>query len=160
MRTLQSRIGEGRVTVHIRHIPDDEIELYFKAADVLVLPYRDIFQSGVLFLGYSFGLPVIATDVGSLADDVLVGRTGVVCRPEDPAALASAIARFFESHLFKTLDATRLDIRAYSDAKHSWNTVATMTRDVYARILGSPDREGQRPAGSESDLLSAGKSSS
>ena len=45
-------------------IPDDETEIYFKAADVLVLPYRDIYQSGVLFLGHSFGLPVLAADVG------------------------------------------------------------------------------------------------
>ena len=38
--------------------------LFFKAADVLVLPYRHIYQSGVLFLGYSFGLPVLAADRG------------------------------------------------------------------------------------------------
>ena len=40
--------------------PDEETELYFKAADVLILPYTHVFQSGVLFLGYSFGLPAIA----------------------------------------------------------------------------------------------------
>ena len=87
------------------YIPDSETELYFKAADVLALRTQDIFQSGVLFLGYSFGLPVVVTDVGSLRQDVVEGRTGFVCRPEDPHDLAASIARFFSSDLFRNLDA-------------------------------------------------------
>ena len=64
------RSAEGRVLLRADYIPDDETEIYFKAADVLVLPYRQIYQSGVLFLGYSFGLPVLAADVGSLKDEM------------------------------------------------------------------------------------------
>ena len=69
-------------------ILDDETELYLKAADVLVLPYRYIYQSGVLFLGHSFGLPVIAADVGCLKDEIVEGQTGFIFRPEDPVDLA------------------------------------------------------------------------
>ena len=54
-----------RVIERIEYVPDEETELYFKAADVLVLPYTRVFQSGVIFLGYSFGLPAIAADVGN-----------------------------------------------------------------------------------------------
>src|SRR5207248_3923167 len=42
-----------RIIQRIEYIPDEETEIYFKAADVLVLPYTHVFQSGVLFLGYS-----------------------------------------------------------------------------------------------------------
>src|SRR6266700_203772 len=59
----RSRIRD-RVVERIEYIPDEETELFFKAADVLILPYAHVFQSGVLFLGYSFGLPAIAADVG------------------------------------------------------------------------------------------------
>ena len=64
-------ISEGTGAVRasswrIEHIPDADVELYFKSADVLVMPYTNIFQSGVLFLAFSFGVPVIATDVGAL----------------------------------------------------------------------------------------------
>jgi glycosyltransferase involved in cell wall biosynthesis len=52
------------------------MEVYLKAADVMVLPYNEIFQSGVLFLGYSFGLPVIATDVGSFREEIVEGERG------------------------------------------------------------------------------------
>lgn len=146
LRRLQPHIAQGRVIADIRHIPDDETELYFKAADVLVLPYREIFQSGILFLGYSFGLPVVATDVGSLKDDVLEGRTGMVCRPESPEDLAASIARYFDGDLFRALDRTRLDIRTHLKAEHSWDVVAGMTRDVYAQLLGHRDRRQGRSA--------------
>jgi Glycosyltransferase len=62
---VTSDIGD-RVFEKIEYIPDDATELYFKATDVLILPYAQVFQSGVLFLGYSFGLPVVAADVGEL----------------------------------------------------------------------------------------------
>ena len=55
-----------RVIERIEYIPDEETELFFKAADVLILPYTHVFQSGVLFLGYSFGLPAIACRCGNL----------------------------------------------------------------------------------------------
>ena len=64
-RIARSGIGD-RVIEKIEYVPDEETELYFKAADVLILPYTHVFQSGVLFLGYSFGLPAIAADVGTL----------------------------------------------------------------------------------------------
>src|SRR4030095_995807 len=62
---VRERVIEG-----IEYIPDEQTELYFKAADVLILPYARIFQSGVLLLGYSFGLPVIASDVGNLKEEI------------------------------------------------------------------------------------------
>lgn len=128
-------VDKGRVIQRIEHIPDHEIEVYFKAADVLVLPYTHIFQSGVLFLGYSFGLPVIATDVGSLREDVVEGETGFLCRPSDPASLAGAIEVYFESDLFKNLSSRRQNIRDYASGRHSWNVVGELTRSVYAGLL-------------------------
>ena len=59
-RTIEQSIassGESeRIIQKIEYIPDEETEIYFKAADVLALPYTRVFQSGVLFLGYAFGL--------------------------------------------------------------------------------------------------------
>ncbi len=124
-----------RVFMRIEYIPDDETELYFKAADVSVLPYTYISQSGVLFLAYNFGLPVIATDVGSLRDEILDGRTGFVCRPRDPVDLARAIHTYFASDLYKNLDMRRQEIRDYANARHSWDIVSEMTRKVYAALL-------------------------
>jgi glycosyltransferase involved in cell wall biosynthesis len=129
-------VDRGRIIQRIEHIPDPETELYFKAADVLVLPYTFVSQSGVLFLGYSFGLPVVATDVGSLREDVIEGETGFLCKPSDSADLARTIERYFESDLAKNLSSRRQKIRDYASERHSWAVVGEMTRNVYAELLG------------------------
>ena len=131
-------IGD-RVIQEARFIRDEETEMYFKAADVLVLPYSQIFQSGVLFLAYSFGLPVIASDVGSLRDDILEGRTGYVCQPCDAKDLAKSIERYFASDLFTTLDRRRHEIRAYAGMHNSWGLVRDRTCEIYAQ-LSAQDR--------------------
>ena len=134
-QTLSRGVNPGRIILKTDYIPDREIELYFKAADVLVLPYRHIFQSGVMFLGYSFGLPVIAADVGSLREDVIEGETGFLFKPRDPFDLAQTIETYFSSDLFEGLNSRRQEIREYVKERHSWNTVGRMTCNVYADLL-------------------------
>ena len=145
-------VKEGRVLLRAENIPDSEMEVYFKAADVSVLPYKQIYQSGVLFLSYSFGLPVLAADVGSLSDDIVEGRTGFVFRPEDPDALAKAIERYFASDLFAELVGRRREIIDYATEKHSWDLVAQITVNVYAGLLGRPLQEGSKHDASSPSL--------
>jgi len=93
---LAAAAGEGAVRMIERYVPDDEVEALFKAADLVVLPYRSATQSGVTHVAYAMGVPVITTDVGGLAETVVPGETGRVVPPEDPVALAEAIVEFFE----------------------------------------------------------------
>ena len=132
---LQEDVRKGRVLLRAEHIPDGETELYFKAADVLVLPYRDIYQSGILFLGYSFGLPALAANVGSLKDEMVEGRTGFLFRPEDPNELARAIEKYFASDLYKNLGQRRQEIRDYARQGHDWSIVGQITLSVYNGLL-------------------------
>lgn len=124
-----------RVIEKIQFIPDDQVEFYFKAADVLVLPYTDIFQSGLPFLAYSFGLPIIATDVGSLREVIVEGRTGFVCKANDPADLTRSIEVYYASQLYKNLATRRQEIQDFANANFSWTKVAETTRGVYAGLL-------------------------
>jgi D-inositol-3-phosphate glycosyltransferase len=136
LQTLDRHLNRGQVIQRIQYIPDEETELYFKAADVLALPYTHVFQSGVLFLAYNFGLPVIASNVGSIHEDIVEGKTGFLCRPCDAADLAKAIEKYFESDLFKALGSQRQEIRDYANARHSWDQVGEMTRNVYDGLAG------------------------
>ena len=134
-RAMESGPASERVIQNIRHIADEETEIYFKASDVLVLPYTHVFQSGVLFLAYSFGLPVIATSVGSLNEGIEVGETGYICEARDEANLAQTIEEYFTSDLYRHLEDRRDAIRAFALKKNSWDTVADITRNVYAALL-------------------------
>jgi glycosyltransferase involved in cell wall biosynthesis len=132
------------VVPRIEYVPDDDVEVYFKAADVLVLPYTHVFQSGVLFLGYNFGLPAIVSDVGSLRHDVEEGSTGMVCRPGDPDDLAGAIDRYFRSDMYASLESRRPTIHRLMSERHSWDAVGAATRRVYELLLGSLDHASER----------------
>jgi glycosyltransferase involved in cell wall biosynthesis len=131
---IESSALRSSVVARVKYVPDAETELYFKAADVLALPYRHIFQSGVLLLSYAFGLPVIASDVGSLKADIVDGQTGFLCAPGDPGGLAGAIERYFSSDLYAKLEARREDIRGFARRRYSWTTVGTVHTAVYTNL--------------------------
>lgn len=126
--------SRNQMVLKIEYVPDAETEIYFKAADVLVLPYTHIYQSGVLSLGYGFGLPVVATDVGSLKEEVIEGKTGFVIPPKNPKALADAIQAYFSSDLYKDPENHRSEIKDYANERYSWAKVAAITTAVYAKL--------------------------
>jgi glycosyltransferase involved in cell wall biosynthesis len=98
LRARAAPLG-GAVRFDADYVPDEAVARYFCAADVVVQPYVSATQSGVAQIAFHFGRPVITTDVGGLAEGVLQGEAGLVVPPEDPAALADAVVRFFEEGL-------------------------------------------------------------
>lgn len=132
---IEEEVKSGRILLRDEFIPDEETEVYFKASDVLVLPYKNIYQSGVLFLAHSFGLPVLAADVGSLTDDIIEGQTGFAFRPEDSVDLAKAIEKYFASDLYNNLHSHRQRIRDFAAKRHSWGVVADRTVGIYTSLL-------------------------
>jgi D-inositol-3-phosphate glycosyltransferase len=143
--TLKSRLESeelfSRVLVKDHFIPENEVAILLKAADVLVLPYRAIYQSGPLLLAYRFGLPVIATKVGSFDRDVISDVTGFLCEPEDPEDLARAIQRYFASRLYGDREASQEQVRRIGREKYSWDGIARTIEEVYARLLNLGTRE-------------------
>ncbi len=79
------------------YIPDTGVPDFFSAADVCVLPYRSATQSGITSIAYHFDLPLIVTDVGGLAEEVGGRGTGLVVGRPEPAAIAAAVRKFFDS---------------------------------------------------------------
>lgn len=123
------------VQKEVRLIPDEDVGVFFKASDVLVLPYKRIYQSAVLLLSYRQGLPVIAADVGSLREDIVEGQTGLISRAGDPADLAAKIRTYFASDLFRDLESNAQRIREYGDNRFSWEKNVDSTFAVYQSLL-------------------------
>ncbi|TDD90211.1 glycosyltransferase family 4 protein [Actinomadura rubrisoli] len=92
-------IGEldlaARVDLRPGYVPAADVPGLFAAADALVLPYRTATASQNVWMAYEHGRPVIATDVGGFADQVRDGEDGLVCAPDDVAALTGALERFY-----------------------------------------------------------------
>ena len=81
----------GRVRFVTRFVEDAEIPAIFRRADLVVLPYRDAEHSGVLYTGLAFGKPLVLSAVGGFPEVAEHGAARLV-PPEDPAALAAALA--------------------------------------------------------------------
>ena len=122
-RLAEAAGGSEAVRMREGYLPDEEVEALFKAADVAVLPYRSATQSGVTHAAYAMGVPVITTEVGGLAETVSPGTTGLVVPPEDPAALADAVVRFFAEGLAERM---RAGVGALA-GRHSWAALAAST---------------------------------
>ena len=86
-----------RFTIHDEYVSDEKRAELFRRASVVVLPYIEATQSGVIPVAYSFGKPVVATTVGGLPAQVDDGKTGYLVPPRDERALADAIVRLLRN---------------------------------------------------------------
>lgn len=101
------------------YIPDTDVEQYFAASDLVVLPYLSATQSGIVQIAYGFEKPVVVTNVGGLPDVVEHGKTGYVIPSRNPDALAGAVIAFFQRDY--TID-WAANIRSKSK-EFSWETM-------------------------------------
>jgi len=128
----------GRIEVIGRHIGNAELARLFRQATVVVCPYTDATQSGVILTAYAFAKPVVATRVGGLPEYVWEGETGLLVPPRDPAALASALAGLLEG--FTAEPGLRQHyaghIRARCASDLAWEHIASETVRVYEQATG------------------------
>ncbi len=93
------------VRLEMRYVANEEVPTLMAASDAVVLPYRHATQSGVAQVAYACGRPVITTAVGGIPEVVWDGETGLLVPPDDPAALADAVVRFYDDGLGPRLEA-------------------------------------------------------
>lgn len=85
-----------RVVIKDGYIPDKEVEPYFSACDLVMLPYVSATQSGIAQIAYGFSKPVIATRVGGLPDAVRDDETGYLIEPQNPEQIVIAVQKYYE----------------------------------------------------------------
>ena len=78
------------------YLPDKEVEPYFAACDLVMLPYLSATQSGIAQIAFGFTKPVIATNVGGLPDVVSDGETGYLVEPRNSGQLAQAVITYYK----------------------------------------------------------------
>ncbi|MBN2092105.1 glycosyltransferase, partial [candidate division KSB1 bacterium] len=93
---IQALDVASHIILKADYIPNEDVGLYYAAADVVVLPYISATQSGIIQIAYNYNKPVITTNVGGLPEVIEEGRTGFVVPAQDTRALANAIIRFFK----------------------------------------------------------------
>jgi glycosyltransferase involved in cell wall biosynthesis len=126
---------DRHVEMRIGYIPDEEIPKLLAKVQTMVLPYRSIDQSGVLLLGMAAGKTMITTCVGGIPEVIRHEQTGLLVPPDDPQALAHAIAQCIQDPDF----AQQLGRAAQADvqSRFDWNAIARQTESFY-RMVAQP----------------------
>jgi len=122
----------GRVRWLPRFIQDTEIPAIMRAADLVVLPYRDGEQSGVLYTGLAFGKPMVISDVGGLGDVAREHDAARLVEPEDVEGLAAALSELVEDEAARRLLAEKAAIAARGP--FAWSSIARQTLDLYREV--------------------------
>lgn len=87
---------EKNIIVYDGYTPDKEVEKYFTACDLVVLPYVSATQSGIVQIAFGFEKPVVVTKVGGLPEAVKNGKTGYIIKAQDIKQITDAICVFFK----------------------------------------------------------------
>ena len=123
----------ARISVVNEYIPNEDVPKYFKDASVVILPYISATQTGIIPLAYSFGKPVIATNVGAIPEVVEDGKTGLLIEPRDEKALANAIVKLIsDDDLLKEMGKNALQ---YCEKNLSWDSIAKKTMKIYSDLI-------------------------
>jgi glycosyltransferase involved in cell wall biosynthesis len=125
--------AHGTVRFVPRFIPDAEIPAYFRRADIVVLPYREIQQSGVLYTALAFGKPIVLTAVGGLREVAEQDGVGRLVPPGDPTALAETLNELVASRSAR--DRLAAAATAAARGPYSWDAIAEQTLDLYRELL-------------------------
>jgi glycosyltransferase involved in cell wall biosynthesis len=131
---LRERAGGSKSPIRFveRFVSDAELPSYFRRADIVVLPYRDAEQSGVLYTALAFGKPVVMTNVGGFPEVAATGA-GTIVPPNDPRALAGALAELLgDSEMRGRLASASA---AAAAGPYSWDAIAAQTLELYSRLL-------------------------
>jgi glycosyltransferase involved in cell wall biosynthesis len=120
-----------------RFIGDDELPAYFERADLVVLPYLQADQSGVLFTALAFGKPLLLSDVGGFPEMLATGAARVV-PAGDARALEGAMRELLKDGA--TLTEMRARARAAGEGRYSWEAVAQAHLGLYRRLLQERQR--------------------
>lgn len=127
MEEIASLDIKDRVKVVEGYIADAEVEKYFAASDLVVLPYISATQSGIVQIAYGFQKPVLVTDVGGLPDVVTNGKTGYVVKPKSCNEIAAAVIDFVKQKRAGEM----IENIKKEEKRFSWDTfVETLTELV------------------------------
>ena len=97
MKIIDNNDFKGCLRTDIHYIPDEDIKFYYSAADVCVLPYTDVYQSGVIQLAYGYQKAVVSSDLPAFTQFVKEGQTGFIAKNKDAQSLADAMDRAADS---------------------------------------------------------------
>ena len=120
---------EDQLILHTDFIPNNEVNRFFSAADIIAQPYKTATQSGVTQIAFHFEKPMLVTNVGGLAEIVPHGKIGYVVEP-DATQIADALVDFFEHNKQNEFEENIKEEKK----KYAWSRFTDTINELYQSI--------------------------
>lgn len=130
LRSLQQSTRHPKIDLYEGFVPDDKVATYFKASDIVCLPFRNITTSSSILLALAFAKPVIAPRLGTLND--LPSSVGYFYKVDEPNALVANLK--LAANNADDLASIGSNGKAYSDTL-TWDKIAAQTEKIYANLV-------------------------
>lgn len=137
LRAQAVRLGLKRLHLELRFVSAEELVAFYRRADIVVYPYRNITTSGALATGLSLGKTILASDLPVFRELLLDGRDALLVAPGDPEALAAGLLRLLDEPALRAQLAASVARMQFGEA--SWASIASLTGSVYRQV--APHRE-------------------
>lgn len=125
--------NSNKLKIIDKYLTNQELAELIQKSTMIVCPYLDATQSGVVLTAYAFDKPVIATKVGGLPEYVWDYQTGLIVPPRDANALAEAIVKLKENP--KLIESFKLNITEKKSSVLNWNMIANNTIELYKKVM-------------------------
>ncbi len=129
---VDNRIRD-KVLFQLNYIPNEQVNLYFKSSDIVVLPYKKIYNSSVILRAFDYGSCVLASNLESLKEFIIPGVTGEIFAKGDKKELAEKIIILLNSS--KTIERIKLNSKDFIDKNFSKKEILTSMNSVYNFVL-------------------------
>jgi len=123
----------SKILPAMEYIPAPDVAGYFMAADIVALPYRHIYHSGVVHTAFAFGRPIIATDVGDFREVAENGACGFISEKNTAESFATEVIRAFSDQ--GKLKKMGNFCRELSQTKYNWDSIAQKTKEFYLTVI-------------------------
>ena len=142
---LAPRLGTPDIELHNRFLDHDEAIVLFQRASLVVAPYHEATQSGVIAAAFGNGRPVVASSVGGLADFVAPGRDGILVPPDNPSELAAAIAPLLADE--SKIETLAAGVAAKVRGDLEWERISARLDSFYREVIAARSLPAQTRAG-------------
>lgn len=129
---LRACVGDDQISTILEFIPDNDVQIYMNAADIVVLPYKNILTSGVAMLAMSFGKPIIAPSIGCIPD-ILDKKGSFLFSTTDENSLFDQMQSVLkvERETLKNMGIHNYELVKMFD----WNGIGKRTYEIYKEIV-------------------------
>ena len=124
---------EADCILRLEYIPNQLIPYYFKAADIVALPYRKIYSSGVLIRSLDYGAALVASDLDVFKDIIIDGENGILFQTENAEDLSNKIIMLLADKSLQ--QKIRAAAKKTADERFSWKLIGEKVKAIYSLAL-------------------------